>query len=674
MIEPTAVPVDGRPEHRRRPSGPVFLPRIELGALIDLLREDGRRLIGPTIDSGTIVYDEISSVTDLPIGWGDEQAAGSYKVVKRNDERCFGYVVGPTSWKRHTFPASVPISVARRAPDGSLRFEAVTPDPPKLAFLGVRGCELAALGIQDKVFTGGPYVDVDYRDRRAAAIVVAVQCTTAASTCFCTSMGTGPEIKGGHDIVLTELDEGFVLEAGSLVGDDLLERLPVEPIHIEQAVAAAQAVAATRTRIGDPVSTAGLHDRLLAKLDSPRWAEVAERCLSCANCTLVCPTCFCTSVERATDLAGTESTSHRVWDSCFTGRFAAVAGGNFRPKVKDRYRQWLTHKFATWWDQFGSFGCVGCGRCVTWCPVAIDVREELAIIAPATPPPPPPPAVEPIPEARQEYVPARVVAVRPETADTWTLQLSGLDAVHASGLPGQFVMVSMPEHPPAAISVSRYDPPDGMRLTIRAAGPATAAITALQPGAEVGIRGPVGNGWPVEEAFGHDVVIVTGGTGLAPLRPLIDALLANRDRIGEFHLYYGARTAADMLFTEELEAWAARPDLDVTCRWLRRNGHADPSAGSGPARSTVSAIHQADWDGSNAVAFVCGPERMMEATSIALAGRGITGERVWVTLERHMECGVGLCGHCQMGRYFICRDGPVFRLPTLATEFGREGL
>ncbi len=654
--------------------GPAFLPRGAFPALIDLLREDGRTLLGPTVAEGAIVYDEIGTVDDLPVGWRDEQAAGSYRLVRDGRNHYFGYVVGPTSWKRYTFPSSVPISVARRGPDGAIAFDTVAPEPPRLAFLGVRGCELAALGIQDRVFTGGPYVDADYAARRAAAIVVAVQCTSSASTCFCTSMETGPEVRSGHDLALTELDEGFVIETGSPLGEDLLGRLPAVPISLDQAVAAAQSVAATRARIGDPVATAGLHDRLLAKLDSPRWQEVAERCLSCANCTLVCPTCFCTSVERRTDLDGQEATSHRVWDSCFTLQFSGVAGGNFRPRVRDRYRQWLTHKFATWWDQFNSSGCVGCGRCIAWCPAAIDVREELAAIAPATPPPPPLPTVEPIPDARQEYLPAVVRSVRAETHDTWTLRLGELAPTHAEGHPGQFVMVSLPEHPPAAISVSRYVAPDGMELTIRAVGPATAAITALQPGATVGIRGPVGNGWPVEEAYGHDVVVVTGGTGLAPLRPLLDALLAERDRFGDIHLYYGARSAADMLFADEVEAWAARPDLDVHCRWLRTNGRPDPSAGSGPARSTVSAIHQASWDGANAVAFVCGPERMMEATSIALAGRGIDRERVWVTLERHMECGVGLCGHCQLGRYFVCRDGPVFRLTALASEFGREGL
>ena len=347
---------------------------------------------------------------------------------------------------------------------------------------------------------------------------------------------------------------------------------------------------------------------------------------------------------------------------------------NARPRPKDRYRQWLTHKFATWWDQFGSWGCVGCGRCITFCPAAIDIREELAAIAPATPPPPAPPPVPPIPEARQEYVPATLESIRDETKDTRTLRLRGLDPVHASGGPGQFVMVSLPGQPPAAISVSRYLPPDGLELTIRAAGPATAQITSLPPGAVVGIRGPVGNGWPIDVTAGRDVVIVTGGTGLAPLRGLIDHVLATRDQIGEVHLYYGARTADDILFADELEAWAARDDINVYCRWLDQAGHVDPNAGAGPGRSTVSAIHRAGWDGSNAVAFVCGPERMMEATAIALAGRGIPRDRMWVTLERHMECGVGLCGHCQLGRWFVCRDGPVFRLTSLEIEFGREGI
>ena len=652
--------------------GAFFLPRANLQDLLDLLREDGRRLIGPTIADGAIVCDDITSVDELPRGWRDEQGPGSYRLVERHDDLTFGYVVGPTSWKRFTFPPAVPLTVGSTV-DGEVRFRAAQPEIPKLAFLGVRACELAALGVQDRVFLGGPYIETDYQLRRRATVVVAVQCTTAAATCFCTSMETGPEVRGGHDLALTEIAAGFVVEVGTPTGAELLARLPVSAARLDQSVAAVQAVAGVRAAIGNPVQTAGLRDRLMAKLDSPRWTEVAERCITCGNCTLACPTCFCTNVTRRSDLVGAESVSERNWDSCFSPGFAIVAGGDFRARPKDRYRQWLTHKFASWWDQFGQSGCVGCGRCITWCPVGIDVREELAAIAPAVPEPPGPPRFEPVADDRQAYATALVTMVHPETPDTTTIRLAGLDAVHAGGKPGQFGMVSLPAFPPAAISISRFLPPDGLELTIRAAGAATSAITALQPGASVGFRGPVGTGWPVAAAYGKDVVVVTGGTGLAPLRPLLDALLAERDRFGQVRLYYGARTAGDMLFRTELEDWDEGDQIDVTCRWLRRHqGPGGPYAGAG--RATVSAIHQASWDGSATVAFVCGPERMMEATTIALAGHGVTRDRTWVTLERHMECGLGFCGHCQMGRFFICKDGPVFALSDLGDTFGREGI
>lgn len=654
-----------------RIGGAWFLPRTDLQALIDALHADGRTVIGPTVRDGAVVLDEIDAVGALPAGVGDEQAPGRYRLTERRDGRLFAHVVGPTSWKRWTYPSRVALGSARRDGTHVVEFRPPVPQAPRVAFLGVRACDLAALATHDRVFLGGPYVETDYQRRRAAAFVVAVQCTTSASTCFCTSMGTGPEVKAGagHDLALTEIDDGFIVEAGSSAGAAVLEKLPVSAATMEQAVHAVQGVAATRARIGKPLETAGLRDRLLAKLDHPRWAEVASRCIGCSSCTLACPTCFCSSVERHNALDGSEAHSERVWDSCFNPGFAKVAGGDFRAQNRHRYRQWLTHKFATWWDQFGRSGCTGCGRCITFCPVGIDVREELAAIAPAQPVPEPP-TFERVADDRQAYVPARVAAVARETHDTWTLTLAGLDAAHVDGAPGQFVMVALPGHPAAAISVSRYLPPDGLVLTIRAAGAATKAITALPVGASVGIRGPVGRGWPIEPALGKDVVLITGGTGLAPLRPLIDRILAERERFGSVRLYYGARTADDMLYAAELDAWDRDPSVDVVCRWLKRE---KPGRGPGAGRSTVSAIHQASWDGADTVAYVCGPERMMEATAIALAGRGVTRDRVYVTIERHMECGLGFCGHCQLGRHFVCRDGPVFRLTELGDLFGREG-
>jgi NAD(P)H-flavin reductase/Fe-S-cluster-containing hydrogenase component 2 len=536
-----------------------------------------------------------------------------------------------------------------------------------MAFLGVRACELAALKVQDRVLMDGPVVDPDYAARRRGALVIAVECTVAGATCFCTSMGTGPEVAGdAADLVLTEIEEGFVVRAGTDAGRAIIERLPVQFAYLEQAERGRAAVARVRETIGDPVDVEGLPRRLIQHLDDPRWAQVAERCLACANCTLVCPTCFCTSVTQRSDLDGAESIAERTWDSCFSGDFAKVAGGDFRARREDRYRQWLTHKFATWVDQFGSFGCVGCGRCITWCPVGIDVREEVMTIAR-------PPARAALPAAAAAtpgaFVPARVDETSIETPDTTTLILGDVEPTVAAGRPGQFVMLTRPGLPAVPISVSRYRPDGRIELSIRAAGPATATLSDLGPGASVGLRGPLGRGWPIEAAEGRDVVVVAGGIGLSPLRPLIDALIADRARFATVRLFHGARSPIDRPHVKDLDGWATRDDVEVAVT-VDRAGE----GWTGPVGVVTHLFDSARWDGREAVAFVCGPERMMQATAATLQDRGLRPERIFVSLERHMECGIGLCGHCQMGRFFVCRDGPVFSLAELGPTFGLEGI
>jgi sulfhydrogenase subunit beta (sulfur reductase) len=650
---------------------PAFLPRSGLDRLISLLHEDGRRVIGPTIADGAIAYEEIRSAADLPLGWGDEQGPGQYRLVEPADDgadaRAFGYVVGPQSWKRYTFPSRVDIGRAREV-DGRLVFEPVLPEPDAVAFLGVRGCELAALRVQDRVLKDGPVADPDYAARRRAALVIAVECTVAASTCFCTSMGTGPEIpRESADLVLTEVDEGFLLRAGTDAGRSLEARLALDAADDDQVARARAAVADVRRRIGDPVAIEGLPGRLMARLDDPRWAEVAERCLACANCTLVCPTCFCTSVTQRSELDTLDSVAVRGWDSCFSGDFAKVAGGSFRSRRQDRYRQWLTHKFATWVDQFGTFGCVGCGRCIAWCPVGIDIREELEVIArPATRRPLPTAAAA----APGDFTPARVERTWWETPDTTTLLLTAVDPAITNGAPGQFVMVTRPGLPAVPISVSRYHPDEGaIELSIRAAGPATATLNGLAPGAAVGLRGPLGRGWPLEAAEGRDVIVVSGGIGLSPLRPAIDALVENRARYGAVRLYHGARTPLDRPHKDDLAAWAARHDIEFGVT-VDRAGE----GWTGPVGVVTHLFDEGQWEAREAIAFVCGPERMMQATVSTLKDRGLRPERIFVSMERHMECGIGLCGHCQLGKFFVCRDGPVFSRAELGDAFVMEGV
>jgi NAD(P)H-flavin reductase len=666
---------------------PTFLPRVHLDRLIELLRADGRRVIGPTIVDGAVAYGDVERAADLPVGWTDEQAPGRYRLERTAGDRVFDYAVGPTSWKRFTFPPFAELTKARRV-DGRITFYALDHEAPRMAFLGVRACEIAALLVQDRVLTDGPVTDADYAARRAAAVIIAVECVSPAETCFCTSMGTGPDVTSGFDLALTEIADGFVVRVGSDAGRFLVMRLGLAAASDDAVDGAHAAVAAARSRIGDPVPTAGLPERLMAAAESPRWAAIAERCLACTNCTLACPTCFCTTVTQTSDLTGSEAISGRTWDSCFTLGFARVAGGNFRPRIQDRYRQWLTHKFAGWWEQFGTSGCVGCGRCITWCPVGIDVRAELLAVAPpevarADGPDPlslpvvapspttveapasHPPTVAPAPPSVSTVV--SVVDAWPETHDVMTLRLQTDDAPLLTGRPGQFVMAALPALSAAPISVSRYHG-DGFELTIRAAGAATRALCALRRGDSLGVRGPLGRGWPIEAAYGRDVVIVTGGIGLAPLRPLLDAVLRQRDRFGAVRLLYGARSPGDRLYVEELSTLGGRDDLEIAstvdragAEWFGRVG------------VVTTLFDQATWDGSSATAFVCGPERMMEATAEVLGDLGVTRDQIWVTMERHMDCGVGLCGHCQLGPKFVCRDGPVFSLAELGDAFAREG-
>jgi ferredoxin len=359
----------------------VILPEA-LDDLVAALRGRGFRVVGPTERDGAIVYEELEDGSELPIGVTDVQEPGSYRLERRQDEARFGYAVGPHSWKQFLFPPRVRLWEARRA-GGELEVVEEPRDDRPFAFLGVRSCELHAIEIQDRVFVGGTYVDRDYAGRREDAFVVAVNCFEPGGTCFCVSMGTGPKAEAGYDLALTEILEGthrFLVEVGTERGAEILREVPQQPAADGDAAAAERAVTGAAERMGRTVEAHDLRDLLARTLEHSRWEDVAERCLTCGNCTLVCPTCFCSSVEDVTDLAGESSERFRSWDTCFSVAHSYIHGGTIRPSGRSRYRQWLTHKFGTWHDQFGSSGCVGCGRCITWCPVGIDVTEELAAL------------------------------------------------------------------------------------------------------------------------------------------------------------------------------------------------------------------------------------------------------------------------------------------------------
>jgi len=351
--------------------------------LLDALAARGYLLVGPSLKDGQLIYGEITSVADLPQGWTDEQEAGAFRLKARGDQAFFGYGVGQQSWKQFLFPPRQLLWQAHRQGAG---FKVVPPAAadPKFAFVGVHACDLQALAVQDRVFLKGGYVDPSYQRRRANALVIAVNCTQACGTGFCASLSTGPKATSGFDLALTEILEDarhyFVVEVGTPLGAQILAEIPQRPAgarEIEAATLLVEKAALNQGRVLDPE---GLKDLLYRNYEHPRWEQVAARCLTCGNCTLVCPTCFCHTLEDATDLTGAEAERRRRWDSCFTVDFSYLHGGSVRTSGASRYRQWLTHKLATWQDQFGCLGCVGCGRCLTWCPVAIDLTEEVRAI------------------------------------------------------------------------------------------------------------------------------------------------------------------------------------------------------------------------------------------------------------------------------------------------------
>jgi ferredoxin len=352
----------------------------EFDRLIPLLVDRGFRVIAPVARDGTIILDEVTETGQIPIGWGDAHGAGTYAIHRRDDDAYFAYTVGPRSMKSFLFPpVQVLLSVERT--DAGLAFRSTPlPEVPH-AFVGVRPCELAAAAVQDVVFIEGPYPDPAYATRRTSAFTVAVNCAVAGATCFCSSMGTGPRATAGYDLVVTEVLDGetheFVVESGSAAGAEILDLLGGRMIHDDDRARVEAITRDTVAHMGRVMPEDRTRALLTDREDDPMWESIALRCLACANCTLVCPTCFCSTVEDATDLSGAAVRTRR-WDSCFSLEFSNLHGTPVRTSTASRYRQWMTHKLASWYDQFGSSGCVGCGRCITWCPVGIDITAEIA--------------------------------------------------------------------------------------------------------------------------------------------------------------------------------------------------------------------------------------------------------------------------------------------------------
>jgi len=355
----------------------VAIAKAALQDLLDAVAAAGYTTVGPCIRDNSIAYEHLTKLEQLPQGYSTEQAPGRFRLIRAGHTRYFDFIPAAPSWKQFLFPPRQDILRFGKLGD-EWQGGHVQDDEVAFAFIGVRACELAAIQMQDGIFMRSDFSDEYYSSRRNRVFILAVDCSQPAGTCFCATMGTGPAVGPGFDLCLTELEDRFLVRVGSALGAEVLQRIDSEPASAFHLGGAARALQDAATRARCEIQPETCAQDIMSSLEHPHWDEVAKRCLSCGNCTMACPTCFCWDVIDQISLSQTQTRRERIWDSCFSPSYAYQAGGNSRPTIKSRYRQWLSHKFGSWPEQYGSLGCVGCGRCITWCPAGIDTRVEVA--------------------------------------------------------------------------------------------------------------------------------------------------------------------------------------------------------------------------------------------------------------------------------------------------------
>ncbi|OOZ40214.1 sulfite reductase subunit A [Solemya pervernicosa gill symbiont] len=357
-----------------------YLPREQLPELLLLLVQAEYQLLAAQEESGAMLYKPLAAGQPLPTAIGDEQGPGHYRLVERFDRRNFAWANGPQALKPMLFAPQEPLWRYQRDNTGELQFTSSEPQLEPTAVIGVRACDLAAMKIHDQHFLEQESPDLHYQRRRESLFIIAVDCSHPSASCFCVSTGDGPEVEHSYDLALTELEEGFLLRGGSVAGHALLSQLALEKVTDDQRYLAHQQHESAVARQQRALPKLDLQRRLFANLHHQHWQAVAERCLSCGNCTSVCPTCFCHREFDQGALDGSSGEHLREWESCFSEGHSYIHGLHVRSEPKFRYRQWLTHKLGSWHEQYGRSGCVGCGRCISWCPVGIDLTEEVEII------------------------------------------------------------------------------------------------------------------------------------------------------------------------------------------------------------------------------------------------------------------------------------------------------
>lgn len=537
---------------------------------------------------------------------------------------------------------------------------------------GVRACDTYGIAYTDRFFLR-EFPDPNYGSRREDTTVIGVNCLRAGAHCFCTSIGTGVFSTVGYDLAFTPMGPTFLVEVRTPKGEALIDQARDYFLDTDERILKDKDALREKVEASFPLKMdlKNLWDDMAKTFDAPFWLDEANACIGCTGCTTVCPTCTCFNVvEEKTD--GTKGRRVRYWDSCQSEHFTRNAEYHNPRDAVSRVRYRIYDKLKYIEERFGYKGCSGCGRCTDVCPTYISIIDIMGKMRQAATEDPEEPAVHQITKLRHEimdrelstrqslFTPdvATITRISQETPEIKRLFMKYDDqSLHDSYVhKGQFFQVTVFGEGEVPLSIP-FGPgqTDELVFDFKNVGSVTDLLFQMKEGDKVGLRGPYGRAFPYEPLKGRNLIFIGSGVAMAPLRTVIEPVIKEADQFGQIFVMASALRYEKLLYKDEMVEWNKVPNLTVM--YAIKEPTDQVAAYSGYVNDLLPGL-ALDW--SNTTALVCASPERIKKVAKDLMDLGMAPADILVTLETHMRCGAGKCGHCKVGSHYMCVDGPVF--------------